>query len=220
LAQSKWYVVWVGRKPGIYTAWNECKAQVDGVPGAKYKSYESKAEAERALSLGWEKSFREASKKAGAKSAATGGGASGAASSKAAKEYDPDSISVDAASSGNPGKVEYKGVDTKTGEILFHRGPIAKGTNNLGEFLAIVHGLAYLQKQGSAKTVYSDSKTAIKWVKDKHVATTLVRDASTEEIWDLVDRAMNWLNNNQYRNKIVKWETDVWGEIKADFGRK
>ncbi|WP_199615345.1 ribonuclease H [Paenibacillus alkalitolerans] len=215
MAQTKHYVVWVGRKPGIYETWNDCKAQVDGIPGAKYKSYGTKQEAQRAYEAGWEKSFREAGKSGAKKSPA-----SAAKTKAAAAGYDADSVSVDAASSGNPGIVEYKGVDTRTGEILFHRGPIAKGTNNLGEFLAIVHALAYLHKLGSNKTIYSDSKTAMKWVREKHVATTLARDSSTEEIWKLVDRALAWLNNNTYRNKIVKWETDVWGEIKADFGRK
>lgn len=217
MVQSKYYVVWVGRDPGIYTTWNECKAQVDGFTGAKYKSYPTMAEAERAYGQGYAASF---------KAAGANGSPGGAVRGKPAKaaapmgDYEPDSISVDAASSGNPGIVEYQGVDTRTGERLFHQGPIPKGTNNLGEFLAIVHGLAYLQKLGSDKPVYSDSRTAIKWVREKHVATTLVRDDTTADIWRLVDRALAWLNRNTYRNRIVKWETEVWGEIKADFGRK
>jgi len=215
MANSKYYVVWVGKTPGIYTAWNDCKAQVDGVPGAKYKSYPTRVEAEKAFEQGFRKAFAAAAKSGGAS-----GAKSGAKTKAAALTYDPDSICVDAASSGNPGVVEYQGVDTATGERLFHQGPFAKGTNNLGEFLAIVHGLAYLKQQGSDKTIYSDSQTAMKWVRDKHVATTLARDASTEDIWRRVDRAMEWLKSNAYRNKIVKWETEAWGEIKADFGRK
>ncbi|WP_274361937.1 ribonuclease H [Paenibacillus thermotolerans] len=218
MAQSKYYVVWVGREPGIYETWNDCKAQVDGFQGAKYKSFPSKSEAQQAYETGWAKTFA-ASAKIAAQSAGAKTGSSGSGSAAAAN-YDLDSICVDAASSGNPGIVEYQGVDTRTGERLFHNGPIPKGTNNLGEFLAIVHGLAYLKQQGSGKTIYSDSRTAIKWVREKHVATTLVRDASTEEIWRLVDRALAWLRGNPYRNKIVKWETEAWGEIKADFGRK
>jgi ribonuclease HI len=90
----------------------------------------------------------------------------------------------------------------------------------LGEFLAIVHSLAYLKQQGSVKTVYSDSRTALKWVREKQVATTLARDSSTKEVWDLVDKALNWLRANHYENKLLKWETQEWGEIKADYGRK
>lgn len=131
-----------------------------------------------------------------------------------------DSISVDVGSKGNPGIVEYKGVSTRTGEVIFEHPPIAKGTNNLGEFLAIVHALAYLKQQGSSMTVYSDSMTAMSWIRKKAVATTLPRDASTEEIWTLVDRALNWLHSNTYSNPILKWDTKAWGEIKADYGRK
>jgi ribonuclease HI len=214
MANSKFYVVWVGRAPGIYTTWNDCKAQVDGVPGAKYKSYPTKAEAEKAYAQGFQKSFQAAGAKAG------GGAKVAKAAPKSAGDYDPNSICVDAASSGNPGIVEYQGVDTATGERLFHQGPIPRGTNNLGEFLAIVHGLAYLKQQGSEKTIYSDSKTAMKWVREKHVATTLVRDESTADIWRRVDRAMAWLESNTYKNPIKKWETEAWGEVKADFGRK
>jgi ribonuclease HI len=116
--------------------------------------------------------------------------------------------------------VEYKGVDTRTGEIIFSVGPISKGTNNLGEFLAIVHALAYLKKEGSSKTVYTDSVNAMKWLKQKAVSTTLARDASTEEIWLMIDRAEQWLRTNTYSNKVLKWQTKQWGEIKADYGRK
>jgi ribonuclease HI len=90
----------------------------------------------------------------------------------------------------------------------------------LGEFLAIVHALAYLKKRGSDKTIYSDSSTAIGWVREKKVKSSLVRDETTREIWELVDRALLWLKNNSYQNKILKWNTEEWGEIKADFGRK
>lgn len=211
MPKTKFYVVWVGKTPGIYTTWAECKAQVDGVSGAKYKSYPSREEAEQAFEMGYRRAFAQAG--AGAKSKSNGTTAS-------VEPFDPDSICVDAASSGNPGVVEYQGVDTVTGERLFHQGPFPKGTNNLGEFLAIVHGLAYLKRQGSAKTIYSDSQTAIKWVQEKRVATTLVRDESTAEIYGLVDRALAWLNANTYPNKILKWNTEAWGENKADFGRK
>jgi len=210
MAPLKYYVVWEGRTPGIYDNWAACKAQVDGVAGAKYKSYASRAEAEKAYRSGWKRSFAEARKDEDR----------GAGAGAAAASVDLDSISVDVGTHGNPGPIEYKGVDTRTGEVLFSYGPIAKGTNNLGEFLAIVHALAYLKKQGSSKTVYSDSRTAIKWVREKRVATNLARDDSTREVWALVDRALEWLRTHDYDNRLLKWETDAWGEIKADYGRK
>lgn len=207
---AKFYVVWVGNAPGIYDNWAACKEQVDGFPDAKYKSFASRAEAEEAWKMGWKRTF--------AQNSARKVDENRKAASAEAIDYD--SISVDVGTSGNPGPIEYKGVDTRTGEVLFAYGPIAKGTNNLGEFLAIVHALAWLKKQGSNKTVYSDSRTAIKWVKQKQVATNLARDESTREVWELVDRALAWLHANHYTNKLLKWETAEWGEIKADYGRK
>ncbi|WP_127532828.1 ribonuclease H [Paenibacillus kobensis] len=238
MAGQKHYVVWVGRKPGVYAVWADCQKQTNGYEGAKFKSFESKTAAETAFREGWERHWGQ-----GAKSASTGGGQSGTwkasaggggstykrypsstkskgAADPAELEIDYESISVDVGTSGNPGPVEYKGVDTQTGEVLFSVGPIRKGTNNLGEFLAIVHALTYLQKLGSNKTIYSDSVNAMKWVREKKVATTLARDASTADIWKRIDEAVHWLQTNSYENKIVKWQTKMWGEIKADYGRK
>lgn len=215
MAAVKYYVVWVGHQPGIYRTWADCQAQTKGYPQARFKSYESELEARQALEKGWQKSLNFS-----AKGGATGTSTGKSATPETAPEVDYNSISVDVGCSGNPGIVEYKGVDTKTGEIIFYQGPISKGTNNLGEFLAIVHGLAYLQKQGSNKSIYTDSVTALSWIRKKEVSTNLVRDASTEEIWTLVDRALKWLKTNTYTNKIMKWDTRKWGEIKADFGRK
>ncbi|MBP3952404.1 ribonuclease H [Bacillus suaedae] len=207
MAKKKYYVVWNGRKNGIYTTWAECEAQVKGFTGARFKSFPTKEEAEQAFSDG-----KPASSTKKAKSVTT--------EAKSTDEIEWDSISVDVGCRGNPGIVEYKGVDTKTGEILFSHDEIEIGTNNMGEFLAIVHGLAYLQKQDSSRTIYSDSMTAIKWVKQKKAKSTLERNAKTEYIWSLMDRAEQWLQTNRYSNKIEKWQTVEWGEIKADYGRK
>lgn len=222
MAASKWYVVWTGKTPGIYDNWAACKAQVDGVTGARYKSFASRSEAEQAFKGGapkWSASAKAAGAAAGAAKKAGKSAPAGASGSSEA-EIDYDSISVDVGTQGNPGPIEYKGVDTQTGDILFAKGPIPNGTNNLGEFLAIVHALAYLKKLGSSKTVYSDSRTALKWVKTKQIATTLPRNESTREVWEMVDRALRWLQTNTYPNKVLKWETQDWGEIKADYGRK
>lgn len=231
MAKSKFYVVWEGHKAGVYSSWDACQGQVSGYKDAKFKSYSSSEEAEKAFREGWKKHWGQGGSGAGkswsgagkSSGAAPGTSASSASRKKASAveaKIDYDSISVDVGTHGNPGPIEYRGVDTETGETLFAKGPIAKGTNNLGEFLAIVHSLAYLKKLGSSKTVYSDSRTALKWVREKKVATSLVRDQSTAEVWQLVDRALAWLNSNSYPNKVLKWETKEWGEIKADYGRK
>ncbi|AYB42076.1 ribonuclease H [Paenibacillus lautus] len=222
MAKQKYYVVWVGKVPGIYTSWGECQQQVNQFTGAKFKAFEARSEAEQAYAAGyknyWGQQSGSGSSSSGSKSKSFKRSSASAAEDPG--EIDYDSISVDVGTRGNPGPVEYKGVDTQTGDILFSCGPIQKGTNNLGEFLAIVHALAYLKKIGSTKTVYSDSMNALKWLKQKKVVSTLPRDASTKEIWDLVDRAEHWLRTNTYENKVLKWQTKSWGEIKADYGRK
>ena len=135
-------------------------------------------------------------------------------------EVEANAIAVDAACSGNPGPMEYRGVDLRTGQQIFHFGPVS-GTNNIGEFLAIVHALALLQQQGMPhKTIYSDSYNAMLWVKKKKCKTTLERTPQTERLHQIITRAENWLRTHTYANPIVKWETERWGEIPADFGRK
>jgi ribonuclease HI len=116
--------------------------------------------------------------------------------------------------------MEYQGVDTQTKKLIFHQGPFEEGTNNIGEFLAIVHALALLKKHKSDKIIYTDSKTAISWVKKKTCNTKLERNAKNQKLFELVERAVNWLKTNTYTTPIVKWETKAWGEIPADFGRK
>ena len=54
MAKNKYYVVWKGITPGVYDNWGECKAQVDGQDGAKYKSFETKEEATKAFEKGYE----------------------------------------------------------------------------------------------------------------------------------------------------------------------
>ena len=116
--------------------------------------------------------------------------------------------------------MEYRGVVTKSKKQLFIQGPFEEGTNNIGEFLAIVHGLAYLKKKKSDVIIYTDSKTAISWVKKKKCNTKLERTEKNKSLFELVDRAVTWLKANSYQTTIVKWETKAWGEIPADFGRK
>ena len=127
---------------------------------------------------------------------------------------------VDAACSGNPGPMEYQCVDLQTGAQIFHFGPV-QGTNNIGEFLAIVHALALMEKQGiKNKVIYSDSYNAILWVKKKKCKTTLTRNSATEQLFQIIARAEQWLMTHNVTTPIIKWETKQWGEIPADFGRK
>ena len=130
------------------------------------------------------------------------------------------SYAVDAACAANPGPLEYRCVETATRREVFHQGPFEHGTNNLGEFLAIVHALALFKQKGISAPIYSDSRNAIKWVRVKQCKTRLKRNEWNTELFDLLEHAELWLQQNDYPNRILKWETEAWGENPADFGRK
>jgi len=209
--KKKYYTVWKGRHPGVFESWDDCKAQIKDFQGAQYKSFNTFEAAKVALKSNY-KDYVGKSKKF--KSELT------EAQLKKIGQPNYNSISVDAAVSGNPGKMEYRGVDTKTKKQLFIQGPFEEGTNNIGEFLAIVHGLALLKKKNSNYIIYTDSKTAISWIKKKTCNTKLEQNNKNKILFELLDRALEWLKNNSYTTTIVKWETKAWGEIPADFGRK
>ena len=210
MSKNKFFVVWEGKEPGIYRSWEECKRQIHGYGGALYKGFATEAEAREAMSSPcWDYIGKNAKEKKPTKE-------------EIAKVGTPvfESLSVDAACSGNPGAMEYRGVYTKTGEEIFRQGPFAEGTNNIGEFLALVHGLAFLKQKNSTLPIYTDSKTALAWVKAKKAKTKLEKNGINATLFELVSRAEAWLQQNEYTTEILKWETSVWGEIPADFGRK
>jgi ribonuclease HI len=210
MAKKKFYVVWKGHKEGIFTSWNVCKKHIKNFKGAQYKAFVSKAEAEKAFKGNYVDYAGEDTKRK-------------QLSSEELKRIGKpilQSLSVDAACSGNPGKMEYRGVDTKTKKQLFIQGPFEKGTNNIGEFLALVHGLGYLKQSNSNVPIYSDSKIAISWVKKGQCRTNLQITSENKMLFDFVKRAEKWLKENKFTTPILKWETKVWGEIPADFGRK
>lgn len=205
--KQKYYVVWRGIKPGIYTSWEECKKQTLGFEGAQYKSFTTLEDAKQAYS----KSYWEIANLKGKKNLLE--------LNTKDKPILP-SISVDAACAGNPGTLEFQGVYTETQTPLFQRGPYKMGTVNIGEFLAIVLGLAWLKKNKLDYPIYSDSNTAIAWIKKKQVNTKLKWTEENEELLKAVHSSIKWLKENKFDNKILKWKTDIWGEIPADYGRK
>ena len=207
-AKQKFYVVWKGVNPGIYSSWTDCLLQVKGYEGALYKSFESGNEATTAFSEPPHHHIGNATKKN--KPQTRSGN----------PPYITESLAVDAACSGNPGYMEYRGVYVETGQQVFHVGPMAQGTNNIGEFLALVHGLALFKKNGCKMPIYSDSRNAILWVQQKKCKTKLEQTTINTPIFNLIGRAEKWLNENTFSTQILKWETAEWGEIPADFGRK
>lgn len=197
--KQKFYVVWRGREPGIYEDWESCKAQVSQFQQPQYKSFTTREEAETAFAEGYKATKRK---------------------QLTQTQYIAKSIAVDAACSGNPGEMEYRGVTLWNKQEIF-RVKFDLATNNIGEFLAIVHALALLKQKNAADvTIYSDSQIAIGWIKQKKCRTKLDYTPRTAPIFDVIHRAEKWLTDNEFDTPIVKWPTEIWGEIPADFGRK
>ncbi len=227
--RQKYYVVWRGLQPGIYLSWEECEPLVKGFPNPKYKAFNTEAEATAAYAdpdypLGKQgeeplESQQESKKPKIEVMKAISEGKEALIDQAVAGGLLLNALAVDAACSGNPGMMEYQGVYVATGQRIFHFGPMF-GTNNIGEFLAIVHGLALMKKQGKSLPIYSDSRNAMSWVKQKKCRTKLERNAKTEQLFQLIERAEKWLCENTYDTPILKWEKGLWGETPADFGRK
>jgi ribonuclease HI len=211
---KKYYVVWKGRVPGVYSDWVSCKQQVEGFTGAAYKAFTSMAEAKQAYEGGSGSSAVSSvpTARQGSSNLQNVGGTS--------RQPIPKSICVDASCLGNPGLMEYRGVNTISKQEIFRIGPLEDGTNNIGEFLAIVHALAVLYMEKDTRPIYSDSVNAMLWVRNKKCKTKLALTRRNQAIFDLIDRAEKWLAAHTYTNPILKWETDRWGENPADFGRK
>ena len=207
MPKQKYYVIWKGRKPGIFTSWAEAEKQVKGFAGAQFKAFDTLKEAETAYQSQYE--------------AFKGKPASHGKWREASVTPILPSVCVDAACSGSPGKLEYRGVFTELETELFHFGPFPDGTNNVGEFLAIVHALTWMEKNGNQLPVYSDSQNAISWVYTGKCRTKLKHTVKNAPLFVMIRSAENWLAENELLDEaVLKWDTELWGEIPADFGRK
>ena len=237
-AKQKWYVVWRGKQPGIYTTWADCEAQVKGAQASLDKAFDTQQEAEAAFAgnpydyIGQRRdsAAQPSDNAAGRPSGCPPKGPAGCPPPPPAYRHDTvlplppavtaDAWAVDAACAHNPGPMEYRGIDLRTGAVVFHFGPIY-GTNNIGEFLAIVHAMALMMQRGERRTIYSDSVNAMSWVKQRCCKSKLAQNARSQQAWQLIERAVAWLQSHDVKPfPLRKWETHLWGEIPADFGRK
>ena len=213
MSARKFYVVWDGRAPGIYDSWEEARLQIEGFPNARYRAYGSQEEATRAFRGDARQEMALYRQMAARKAEAV---------NYAAMNIRGDAIAVDGACSRNPGPMEYRGVSVGTGKEIFRVGPVANATNNIGEYLAIIHAAALLKQRGDFTTpIYSDSRTALAWIRAGHHRSKIVPNAGNARACDLLRRADAWLAaNGPIRNPLLKWDTENWGEIPADFDRK
>ncbi len=214
MTSQKYYVVWRGRQRGIFATWAECERQVKGFAGAQYRAFDTREQAVRALAAPYA-AFQDKASSHGKWRMAR------------VKPVVP-SVCADAACSGSPGRLEYRCVKTETGEQILRAGPFAEGTNNVGEFLAIVDALRWLKDQGQDWPVYSDSSNAVGWIAAGKCNTKLKRSRANQPLFSMIARAENELRAGlqgmgrgaSRRPRVLKWDTDAWGEIPADFGRK
>lgn len=221
----KYYVVFRGHNPGVYDDWEEVKLQTQGFPNALFKGYASPEEASEAYRNFTGSEDRDELFKLISHSSVKGGDSPGPIDfskdpSLRNPEIDWDAWAVDASCLGNPGVMEYRGVNLKDGKEIFRVGPFNDATNNIGEYLALVHAMALMAQKGEWHNIYSDSATAMSWWRKHKVNTRLSPTPRNEKVFELLARASVWVNNHSFPYKVMKWQTDRWGEIPADFGRK
>ena len=256
MKSRKYYVVWKGRRAGIFTTWAEAEAQVKGFAGARHKAFNTRAEAEAAFGnrAKWVASEpgpewvasepgSDATHSVLTHSVPTHSVPTHSIPTHSVPTHSVPTHSIvprarwqqlrshdiaspilpsycaDAACSGNPGALEYRAVNTETGATLFNE-KFPEGTNNVGEFLALVNTLRILRERQDAAPIYSDSRIAINWVRAKRCKTQLLINTRNAELFERIERAEEWLRAHKYPNKILKWDTKEWGEIPADYGRK
>ena len=192
------YVVWNGRQTGLFTSWSDCEGSVKGFPNAQYKGFKNRDEADAALKMDPNHFMGNTQPNH--------------------SDIITDSWCADAACNQETKVMSYRICETSSGKPVHQYGPFEDGTNNIGEFLAVCTALAFLKQEKSSKAIYTDSKTALAWIRNKKANSKSIVPGS--QVSKLITRAETWLQNNNYENPILKWDTAQWGEIPADYGNK
>ena len=201
MAEKKRYVVRNWKETWIFEDWTSVQPIVSWFSWAKFKWFSSRSEAEQAFQ-NWPDEYYQPKKKWNEKDL----------------PFVKKSIAVDAACSSATGVMEYKGIDLVSEKEIFNFS-FPEGTNNIWEFLAIVHGLSWLKTEKKDDySLYSDSRNAIGRVKEKRCKTNFV--PKDEKLMEIIKRAENWLKTNSYTTEILKRDTENRWEIPADFWRK
>lgn len=165
MAKQKWYVVWHGHEPGIYTTWAECQRQTKGVSGAKFKSFPSQAEAQAAYANGGRSSSP------GHASAPKAKRTSNGSTPKAGVTLPPVAVEIfcDGACEPNPGPAGSGLAVYRQGRLdaLYYGRYTEQGTNNTAELHALHEALKLAQEAiaaGESVRIRADSKYAIQCI--------------------------------------------------------
>lgn len=186
----RFYVVWVGREPGIYSTWPECESQVKGFPRAKYRGYDDELTARAAFEAGHD----------------VGPDLLGREG-----ELFPRAIAVQAEVSAT--ELGYVGVGTDTGNALFRVNTRERAPADVAEFLGVCHALALNAREGVRVPVYCSSDLALRWVRNKRCGMDLAALANARRVRELVERAEHWLSAHELNNPVLKWDHYARGAI-------
>jgi len=137
---------------------------------------------------------------------------------------------VDGSTRGNPGPSEYRAMNLATGEVVFHC-KIGIATNNITEFIALAHCVLYCIQNDLTTEIYTDSQTALSWLRKKSTNSSLPNNEKTAIARDYMNRIIAKLKDvniiydgidTKVNDNIIvsKWYSSEYGEIPADFGYK
>ncbi len=224
---AKFYVVWQGHKIGIYTSWEECKKQVDGVSGARFKSFGTKKEAEIAFATG--KSSRPVKSDA----VATKSRKANNKSRKPATNKTIDLSKTDVSIFSDGGCLKNPGGDTGSGIAIYRKGVLdelwygmylPEGTNNIAELNALYQALIVAKESlttNQSAQIFTDSKYSLQAVTQwanrwkKNGWRTQTGPVKNQE---LVEKCFNlYLSlNNKVKIYHVPGHADIEGNELAD----
>jgi len=185
MAAKKYYAIAVGRKPGIYGDWPTAQAQVQGYPGAKFKGFATRAEAQ-----GWLDHPPATTPGAGKRRSSTAAPAKGDTSPQEGEV----TIYTDGGARYNPGPGGYGVVQIYQGDRQELSGGYRLTTNNRMELMGCIVALRELQPRDTAVTLYSDSSYVVNGI---------------SKGW-----AKNWRKNGWIKSdKQPAINPDLWAEL-------
>jgi ribonuclease HI len=198
MAKQKFYTVWVGRNTGVFDTWEQCKAQIHEFPKAKYKSFGTKNLAEEAFANAAEY-INEANQ-----------------NETESPEPIAESICVHSyAISQNI--IGYAGYHTSAGDNYFKFENIETNHIHLADFVGLVHALAYCKEKSLALPIYSNSQNAINAIETININRLQINpNTISQQAQNLINRAIQFLQNNTYINPILAWQTKNWGVMQSN----
>lgn len=128
-----------------------------------------------------------------------------------------DKIIVHSTANTKTKRMAYKGFNESTNKWIFKVKYKGYCTQNVADFMAIVHALHYCKINNIDLPIYNDNLVAIKWVKDKKVNSLLIKTKENHELFQSFENALVILKQNDFLNPILFWKKKELGNIKNPF---